>query len=69
MNELIDLLKHFGRQLRDKTSKPGSAGYASATAIWAKPAGPMPRAIIHCSTPHDVQLAIRAARDTVSQYR
>ena len=64
MNELIDVLKHFGGQLRDKISVPGSVRYASATAIWAKPVGPMPRAIVHCSTPHDVQLAIRAARNS-----
>jgi FAD/FMN-containing dehydrogenase len=64
MNELIDVLKHFGGQLRDKISMPGSVRYASATAIWAKPVGPMPRAIVHCSTPDDVQLAIRAARNS-----
>src|SRR6516165_5112836 len=64
MNELSDAWKHFGWQLRDKISMPGSVGYASATAIWAKPLGPMPQAIIHCRTTHDVQLAIRAARNS-----
>jgi FAD/FMN-containing dehydrogenase len=64
MNELIDVLKHFGGQLRDKISTPGSVRYASATAIWAKPVGPMPLAIVHCSTQQDVQLAIRAARNS-----
>ena len=64
MNELTDVLKHFGGQLRHRISMPGSGRYASATAIWAKPIGPMPRAIIHCRTPQDVQLAIRAARNS-----
>ena len=44
-------------------SIPGSDRYAAATAIWAKPVGPMPRAIVHCRTAADVQSAIRAARD------
>ena len=64
MNELTDVLKHFDGQLRHRISVPGSARYASATAIWAKPIGPMPRAIIHCRTPQDIQLAIRAARNS-----
>ena len=38
-------------------------GYAAATAIWAKPVGPMPRTVVHCRTTEDVQLAIRTARD------
>jgi FAD/FMN-containing dehydrogenase len=64
MNELTDVLKHFCGQLRHRISMPGSAGYASATAIWAKPLGPMPRAIVHCVTTEDVQLAVRAARES-----
>jgi FAD/FMN-containing dehydrogenase len=42
---------------------PGDAGYNSATAIWPKPVGRVPRAVVHCLTPEDVQSAIRAARD------
>src|SRR5260370_18124012 len=42
---------------------PGDDRYAAATAIWAKPVGRVPRAIVHCRTSEDVQLAIRAARD------
>jgi hypothetical protein len=42
---------------------PGDERYAAATAIWAKPVGRLPRAIVHCRTPEDVQSAIRAARD------
>jgi FAD/FMN-containing dehydrogenase len=42
---------------------PGDPGYADATAIWAKPVGRAPRAVVHCRTAEDVALAIRAARD------
>jgi len=56
-------LRSFGGQLPRRVSLPGEDGYAAATAIWAKPVGPMPRAIVHCRTTEDVQLAIRAARD------
>jgi FAD/FMN-containing dehydrogenase len=44
-------------------SKPGDERYAAATAIWAKPVGPMPRAVAHCRTAQDVQSAVQAARD------
>src|SRR5215469_15497605 len=50
-------------QLPRRVSQPGEDGFAAATAIWAKPLGPMPRAVVHCRTTEDVQLAIRAARD------
>ena len=55
-------LRSLERQLPGRVSRPGKDGYAAATAIWAKPVGPMPRAIVHCRTTEDVQLAIRAAR-------
>jgi FAD/FMN-containing dehydrogenase len=42
---------------------PGEDGYGAATAIWVKPVGPLPRAVVHCRTTDDVQSAIRAARD------
>src|SRR5262252_8401962 len=38
--------------------------YIAATALWAKPIGRMPRVVVHCRTPQDVQLAILAARDS-----
>ncbi len=49
--------------LGGRVSTPGDDRYAAATAIWAKPVGRAPRAVVHCQTPEDVQLAIRAARD------
>ena len=51
------------QQLSGRLSRPGDERYAAATAIWAKPVGPMPRAVAHCRTTQDVQSAIRAARD------
>lgn len=64
MNDLFTrTLKRLGEQLRGRLSMPGDVSYAAATAIWAKPIGRMPRAVAHCRTPEDVQLAIRAARD------
>ena len=56
-------LQRLGRQLQGRISLPLDAGYAAATAIWSKRTGPMPRAVVHCRTPQDVQLAIRSARD------
>ena len=49
-------------QLPGRVSRPGDRRYAAATAIWAKPVGPMPRTVVHCRTPEDIQLAIVAAR-------
>jgi FAD/FMN-containing dehydrogenase len=64
MTELIGrTLHHLGRQLPGRLSMPGDDGYVTATTIWPKPVGPMPRAVAHCHTPTDVQSAIRAARD------
>src|SRR5262249_17726510 len=34
----------------------------AAIAIWAKPVGRQPRAIVHCRAPQDVQYAVAAAR-------
>jgi FAD/FMN-containing dehydrogenase len=64
MTDLIErTLNRLGQQLRGRLSTPGDDGYAAATAIWAKPVSRMPRAVVHCRTPEDVQLAIRAARN------
>ena len=50
-------------QLPGRVSRPGDNRYIAATALWARPIGRMPRAVAHCRTPQDVQLAILAARD------
>src|SRR6516162_5005712 len=64
MTDLIErTLRRLGGQLPGHVSRPGDDRYAAATAIWAKPTGSMPRAVVHCRTPQDVQWAIRAARD------
>src|SRR5262245_6863316 len=64
MTDLITkTLNQLGQQLMGRVSLPGEEGYAAATSIWAKPAAPMPRAVVHCLTSGDVQLAVRAARD------
>jgi len=64
MSDLIGrTLYRLRQQLRGRLSMPGDDRYAAATAIWAKPLGRAPRAVVHCRTPEDVQLAIRAARD------
>jgi FAD/FMN-containing dehydrogenase len=66
MTDLMErTLDHrFGEELAGRVSMPGDDGYTAATAIWPKPVGRVPRAVVHCHTPHDVQSAIRAARDS-----
>jgi FAD/FMN-containing dehydrogenase len=65
MTDSIESILHrLNGQLSGRLSRPGDDRYAAATAIWAKPIGPMPRAVAHCRTAHDVQSAIRAARDS-----
>jgi FAD/FMN-containing dehydrogenase len=56
-------LRWLDRQLPGRVSMPSEGGYAAATAIWAKPVGRMPRAVVHCRTTEDVQLSIGIARD------
>ena len=56
-------LGRFARQLPGRVSLPGGDGYDAAIAIWAKPVGTMPRAVVHCRTTEDVQLSIAIARD------
>jgi FAD/FMN-containing dehydrogenase len=64
VTDLIEKTFHWlGEQLPGGLSRPGDDRYAAATAIWAKPVDRMPRAVVHCRTPEDVQSAIRAARD------
>src|SRR5262249_28411634 len=63
MTDLIErTLYRLGEHRPGRIARPGHEDYAAATAIWAKPVGCMPRAVIHCQTPQDVQAAIRAAR-------
>jgi FAD/FMN-containing dehydrogenase len=56
-------LRRLEAQQPGRVSLPGGDGYAAATAIWAKPVGPMPRAVVRCRTTEDIQLAIRTAHD------
>jgi FAD/FMN-containing dehydrogenase len=64
MTDLIEqTLYRLDEQLPGCVSKPGDVGYAAATAIWSKPIGRMPRAVVHCRIAQDVQAAIRAGRD------
>jgi FAD/FMN-containing dehydrogenase len=64
MTDLIERTLHrLGERLSGRISRRGDERYAAATAIWAKPVGRAPRAVVHCRTPEDVQSAIRAARD------
>jgi len=63
MPDLIErTLNGLSGQLCGRISRPGDDRYAAATAIWAKPVGPMPRTVVHCRTLQDIQLAIAAAR-------
>jgi FAD/FMN-containing dehydrogenase len=64
MPDLIEAKLHkLGNQLPGRLLMPGDDRYVAATAIWAKPFGSMPRAVVHCRTVEDVQSAIRAVRD------
>ena len=63
MTDLTERTLHrLGEQLPGRVSRPGDDRYTAATAIWAKPVGRRPRAVVHCRTPQDVQSAVRAAR-------
>jgi FAD/FMN-containing dehydrogenase len=64
MADLIErTLRRLGEQLPGRLSMAGDDRYAAATAIWAKPVGRKPRAVVHCRTAKDAQSAIRAAHD------
>jgi FAD/FMN-containing dehydrogenase len=56
-------LYRLAERLPGRVSMPRDEAYAEATAIWAKPVGRSPRAVVHCHTAEDVRFAIRAARD------
>ena len=53
----------LAERLPGRVSMPRDEAYTEATAIWAKPVGRSPRAVVHCHTAEDVRFAIRAARD------
>ena len=64
MTSLVEgMLRRLGERLQDRVSVPGDARYVAATAIWAKPSGAMPRAVVHCRTVQDVQSTVRTVRD------
>src|SRR6516162_1108361 len=64
MPDQIELaLRSLERQLPGRVSRPGKDGFAAATAIWAKPVGRMPRAVVHCQTTEDVQFCLCIAGD------
>ena len=46
-DQIERVLRRLEAQLPGRLSLPGGDGYAAATAIWAKPVGPMPRAVGH----------------------
>jgi FAD/FMN-containing dehydrogenase len=63
MTDLVGrTLDRLAARLPGRVSTPGDDGYAAATAIWSKPVGRMPRAVVHCRTADDAALAVRAAR-------
>src|SRR6516162_326601 len=62
-DQVEQALRSLERQLPGHVSRPGKDGYAAATAIWAKPVGRTPRAVVQCRTTEDVQLSIAIARD------
>ena len=53
------LYRLSNRLVAGHVSRPGSGRYGAATAIWAKPIGRMPHAVVHCRRAEDVQAAIR----------
>jgi FAD/FMN-containing dehydrogenase len=64
MTDFIErALRRLCGQFAGHVSMPGDDGYVKATAIWAKPAGPAPHAVVHCNKAEHVQWAIRTARD------
>src|SRR5262245_39584408 len=64
MSDVLErTLQWLSEQLPGRVSKPGDVRYAVTTAIWAKPVGRLPRAVVHCQTREDVQTTIRAVRD------
>jgi FAD/FMN-containing dehydrogenase len=63
MTNLKAFFRGIEEMLPGKVSVLGNKRYAAATAIWAKPTGALPRAIIHCQTARDVQTSVGLVRD------
>src|SRR5262249_40529710 len=64
MTDLIETKLHkLGNQLSGRLSMPGDDRYLAATAIWAKPSGTMPRAVVRGRIVQGVQAAIGPGRD------
>jgi hypothetical protein len=64
MTDLVGrTLDRLAVSLPSQVSTPGDASYGAATAIWSKPVGRMPCAVVHRQTGDDVRSAICAARD------
>jgi hypothetical protein len=64
MTDLVGkTLDRLAASLPGQVSTPGDAGYAAATAIWSKPVGLVPRAVVQCRTTDEASPAICAARD------
>jgi len=64
MTDMLARAMHrFNERLPGRVSRQGEQRYEKATALWAKPAGSLPRAVAHCETAHDIQAAVRIARD------
>jgi FAD/FMN-containing dehydrogenase len=64
MTDLVGrTLDRLAVSLPGQVSTPGDASYGAAIGHLVKPAGRMPRAVVHRQTGDDVQSAIRAARD------
>src|SRR6202048_3626589 len=62
MTDSIERTLHrLAGQLPGRVSRPGDNRCIAATALWAKPIGRMPRAVVHCRTAQDVQLDMAAA--------
>jgi hypothetical protein len=54
MTNLVErTLYRLGERLPGRVSRPGEVRYAAATAIWSKPVGRIPRAVVHCQTADD----------------
>jgi hypothetical protein len=63
MTDLIErTLRGLSNQLGNRVSRPGHDRYVAATEISAKQIDCIPRTVVHCRTPQDVQFAIAAAR-------
>jgi FAD/FMN-containing dehydrogenase len=60
--EIDGVLRRLSGQLEGRVATQGDEGYKAACAIWAKPVGRRPRAVVHCRAPQDIQFAVAAAR-------